>query len=334
MRGLILIFLSFCLVLFGCKDDPVNENDKVENNAAFILAKSEVLSKRVVRAVYISKAGKAMVALKEAVAIEIADGLFRVYYSDNNDEITLIKEFNDKFYAINTRNQVLSSTDGLKWTIEMRADSTLFNFVVLSSGDIIAGSHHGVFYKKNNADVLFSEFLRTESNFFGDKIEFLIESNSGSIFSGSHDGIHKSTDGGQSWTKVTSSISKDYDYITSLIITPQNNIIAGTDDFFYTSSDEGNSWSTIEAENLYPNTFFYNQKGMDYFNNSYNMWASKSDEFDFKSFSLSRLLIDNSLPERGLVESFYIRGDKIIIDGHLEVFVGKKNENSDFWKQF
>ena len=139
-------------------------------------------------------------------------------------------------------NSLFSSKDGNEWsriigpfsfrTFSMQNDS-LFHFSI----------ENGVrTYNLNTHKSRDVEFF--DSKGF-DLANSLLPFADGTLLAGSHDGIHKSTDYGKTWVKVSAGyIDKDEDYVDKLIAFNEETVISVGNKTFI-STDKGESWTEM-----------------------------------------------------------------------------------------
>ena len=58
-------------------------------------------------------------------------------------------------------------------------------------------------------------------------------------------GIWKSTNGGTSWTQLSSTTGSDFHYVQKVVVTPSGTVIAATQEGLYRSTNGGSSWTTL-----------------------------------------------------------------------------------------
>ena len=154
--------------------------------------------------------------------------------------INSIKINNEDYIFVGSlgRGVYLSTDGGGNW-IEKNTyltDPTVSSLVINSEGDIFVGTYSGgVFISTDNGD----EWTQINSGFTNMEIRSLVIDSSDNIFAGNFFGVYKSTNNGNSWTKMGLD-----EVVSDFAINSQNHLFAA--DFggnIYKSTDGGVSWN-------------------------------------------------------------------------------------------
>ena len=155
-------------------------------------------------------------------------------------------------FAGTTGDGVYVSTDeGDSWAQIGLADAGWITAMVVGpSGEIYAGNTGGEIYQTTNNG---SEWNLLPYNVGDEVLDMVLNPHTNSIFVAIDDistgGIHRSTDGGATWTKYTELSSTR---VHSLAVSPVENIMYAStaDNGIYVSMDNGDSWSEPANNNL------------------------------------------------------------------------------------
>lgn len=170
----------------------------------------------------------------------------------NSLSISVIREIvvgDSLFYlSASLPNQLWTSADGKKWELLLTKKDPMFNIWITPEGDRIIGTWHGIYRQPGgSSNVELIKFLYT-NHFPGlDQITSFIQTSSGALFCGSHDGVYRSVDTGLSWKKVSHDIDKSEDFVVELYTDPNNRIYVQTYDGLFRSDDEGDNWEQISS---------------------------------------------------------------------------------------
>lgn len=129
----------------------------------------------------------------------------------------------------------ISSDEGETWTKEEGAieNKSIYSMAVNSNGDIFAGTNRQGFFRKKSAGE-WEKLSLDENLFFG----ATAVNSAGELFVGvAEGGIYKSTDDGDTFTKINDEIDA-----ISMAISSDNQIFVGTNSDTYYSPDNGVTW--------------------------------------------------------------------------------------------
>ncbi len=139
-----------------------------------------------------------------------------------------------------------TNDNGISWSIANNGLSTAFVSCLAHNGPTVyasAGLGH-VFYSVNNGLTWTEISNGLPIDISMSNVIFSFTFKDSDIYSGSGEGIYKSTDNGQSWFAVNNGIS-DFN-VVSAMASMGNNLLAGTDNGLYISSDNGNNWTPLD----------------------------------------------------------------------------------------
>jgi len=159
-------------------------------------------------------------------------------------------------------NEIWSSRYGKKWKRVSSQKDPIFDILITSRGVRLLGTWHGVYRRvKGSSEDELIKFFYTEYLPGLDRISTLVETSSGAILGGTHDGIYRSLDDGTTWQKVSDEIHKDNDEIIAQYIDPENRIFAQSRLGLFQSTDDGESWNKLGEVNELGNTAIFARNG-------------------------------------------------------------------------
>ncbi len=334
MNKLLTIFL-FAIAGYGCS--LISEKKESEEVAAFGFLEESEFNNRPITSIYIDEQNREVVGTWEGLTVSL-NGRY-VYVSDSlSRRSNRIKVFNGTYYAISGNGDMLiSSADGLTWQTVADPGRTIYDYLVLENGRILIGSVEGVYFKdENETEFQFNEFFHP-SAYLPNNIKHMIETSSGAVIFGSHDGIYRSEDHGNSWVKVSTRISKHEDDITMLFETNDGTILAGHDELLYMSYDDGESWQVFVLPDGGPSKMIADD-GLEYLLLGGKIWARKEGNNRFTDLNLTEHLARRYSEDNFfIIDDFHIRGDQIIIYKDYypnRVYTGRKNSEAKIWEDF
>lgn len=254
--GLTILFLAGCNIFSS--DEKVEEE---ESPLSWSSRKTFPADK--VFSVWISKQDEILIGssgswLKSSnygdsfVEYSIPDSVYTWYIKKEGTVYYGFGQLNSRYHVIagDTTDAVLwfshnfyKSLDGQNWE-KISGPYDMYDFYVQDNLAYISTLEGVVTVDLETKQEYYDKFLQTNSLDIINDIE--VNSNK-EIFAASHDGIHKSTDEGKTWEKVTEEIHKSVDRVEKLIILNNNDMYAiGTSVLF--SGDNGESWEILEFE--------------------------------------------------------------------------------------
>lgn len=329
------ILLIFFLVALGCSLFGDDDNNEKEKEYAFNFSQEKNFDFRPITGVYIDSKNREMVATWEGLTLNI-DGVYFSYVSEEETQkVRKIIEFGGTYYASSNDGDIfLKSDNGINWEVFANPNGRTYDFIMLKSGRLLIGGINGVFYKDQGSDVITKREFFFAGQYTTNSIDHLIETSSGAVLAGTHDGIYRSLDKGETWNKVSNNISKHQDEISMFFKTESGIILAGHSDLFYRSSDNGNTWGAMTLPDSYPKKMIASG-GIEYILLSEKIWARKEGTIPFIPLEIEKFL-GETFNENGpfQIYDFYIKGNTIIVYKDIYpngIFIGHKNSKADIW---
>lgn len=232
-----------------------------------------------------------------------------------------------------------TSVDGNNWE-KISGPYRMFDFIE-NDGHVYVGKEHGVVtYNVEKGEEFATDFLFNDVSVRVDEVQV---NNKGEIFVGTLEGIYRSQDSGQSWTKVTEEIPSDKDHIGKIIVEGDEMYSVG--EALLYSADSGENWRVLEhkmknyegeIKDHFMSDFDISKEGYQYSINYLGFFIyseSNADYFEF--FGPEKYSQDpDSFPLRyGEVHAF--KNGSVMItawDNHF-YHIGDRNESSDYWTQ-
>lgn len=244
-----------------------------------------------------------------------------------------VKIFDGKYYVSTGSGLIASSEDGKVWQEEFNIGEEVSDFTILENGTMILGAEEG-FYIKNPADIN-ARFIRLfeESFLFQSVGSHIIESTDGSIIAIAFNGLHRSSDDGETWTKISGEFSEDENDLTLLKKLGDDTILLGTRDKLFVSSDHGVTWSTHQIEGITPYDFF-RIGNIDYMHGNGSLYTSKEGEFNFEKVFVTLEYEERTGEYIGALYPLYFDADRLIFHAGDGVFTASKNNESYFWDNY
>lgn len=187
---------------------------------------------------------------------------FEVYQNPEDVYFTKILKYKGTFYGLGAHsishptfgdsdstnflfgftNSIFRSQDGINWEQDI-AMLTMRDFAFQDDTLLHMGIYEGIRTLNLNSGVF------RDKSFFSSKLSDLVNefyiSADGEIFAGTHDGVYKSIDKGENWTRVSESqILKDDDTIDSFFISGESLYAVGKK--IHVSNDDGITWESVD----------------------------------------------------------------------------------------
>lgn len=326
-------YLFLAILLLSCS--LVDGEKKAIDTFEF--SKLSRFDQRPITSVNLDEYGSTMVGTWEGLSYYKNADIFGYVSPEITKKLSHLIEKDNEYYAITENgNKIVHSSNGFEWTVLFDPQTKIYDILVLDSGTLIAGTVSGVYlYSLSGDSVVKNEFFFA-SEFLTNSISYLLQSASGSVFAGTHDGIYRSKDEGQTWEKVSREISKHDDSISMLFERKDGTVIAGHRDVFYQSNDDGENWTSFKLPEGGPIKMI-ESNGVEYLLSGGYIWVRKNNETDFILLGVEKELGKKFTDDNFfLTEDFDVRNDKIIIYKDLysnAVFIGTKNPDASIWKE-
>jgi len=130
------------------------------------------------------------------------------------------------------------------WTVTAESDVAFGAFHVLTSGRVVIGIEGGIRYKDSGSSDWVDVPIPIPNGVTPMRVNVFLQASNGTLFAGTHDGVYRSMDQGQTWGKVTQSIHKDVDNFHALYEEHDGTLLAIFGNKHHASSDNGSTWST------------------------------------------------------------------------------------------
>ncbi|MBO6523793.1 MAG: hypothetical protein JJ971_08215 [Balneolaceae bacterium] len=255
---------------------------------------------------------------------------FQRLSTPDSADIVRIRTLNNKLYIIGDVYRpdggdwgrdvswiYVSEDNGQSW--EVVTGGYIMQDITYLNNRLHIGRKHGV----TTLDLETGESFRNSfiHSKLSDHIEEIEVTSDGRIFLASHDGLHASFDNGETWTKVSTNIHKNYDFFRSLEIDENDNLYLSEYERIYKVMGQELYWEHYKIKNgndqikLLPDNKLLLLASDD-------LKISDRDELSFMEIQ------PKSTQEYGPYFDFIdtFSNGNIILAGHSHVFLGRKME--------
>lgn len=236
--------------------------------------------------------------LPQVLLIGAHEGVYALGFERNileNDRITKessrFKRIGNTTYANSKLRSVISRSDADgQWTILAESDVVFDAFQILPTGRIIIGVHGGIRHKDPESSDWVDVPIPIPGGLTPMTINTFLLASNGTLFAGTHDGVYRSLDMGQSWVKVSRSIHKDVDNFHYMYQELDGTILAIYSNKHHASADNGSTWT--------PRTIpsyggpIYRDDGREYACIGHEIYFRNVGELDFRKTDLMEHLRD------------------------------------------
>lgn len=230
------------------------------------------------------------------------------------------------------------SDNGSDWEI-ISGPFDMYDFIKIEELIFIGKQHGVVVYNEITNEEFAVDFLFSKGLDFVDELAI---NSKGHVFAGTHDGIYKSEDKGDSWIRVTEEIHKDIDSVDKILIMDNDDIYAIGHSVLF-SDDDGENWEILKFKmmdyegggirDLFFNDFEVTEDSIMYAINHLGFFMMRMEKDSLFNFHGSHKYEPNSNEIIDYVEIFpFSNGDILLSRWDNYVYhLGRRNFTSEYW---
>lgn len=361
MKKLLTIFLISIFVLNGCDLFNSNGSSKKKKIAPFEWREITYFSFDPITTVNTDHNGDLYVGAKASWYVSSDTGItFQRFNKPDTTFFSHIERKDDTYYAIAEveveelffdspikvdKQEIYRSKDRSNWEkvigpfkmYDIAFDNDNYMYISKLQGVVTVdlttkSKFHTNFYSNRN---------------WGSIVDVVATNSKGDIFAGCRGGMFKSSDRGETWNKITTSIGKDYDDIKFLEIGENDEVYSIAVRRLLMSEDDGNTWTLKDLlkyriigsgpekyrkgyfTSIYPSNLEIMTNGYMYTADTEGVYIAHPDSMTkFYHAGPEGYDNDHSFPFGGIVT--FENGD-VLVYNESKILFGKRNLDSEFW---